>query len=865
MKDGRGRTTFTLRAGQQFETRYYDERNPRVEIVPGRSAVRTSYDSRGRSRMVEYFDRDPDLPGSNPVVLNPEAVLLWSEETLYDEAGNPAHVKRRDAAGATTWQDDRKYDVQHRLVEQSHPEDPARLRKWAFDTADLLSQSTDEESRAVTLAPDGLRRVGAVVQARLGSAGSSEQAQVATYGYRGYDLLSVTDGNGQVTSYAPDDFGDMTRVATGSFKAGAIESTYDARGNVLKRRIRDTGVDYTVVDYTYDGLDRLRTIVASDEWDGRQLSYEYRYDEDGDIGKLTSIVEPASPALSERTLSFDYDPAGRLVSETIVESGVTAPLVTGYGYDAKGRLTTLTYPSGLIIAFDPDEAGRVKKIRTSDEQRVFANSITRWPGGPVHTFTFGNGETFTYDVNRRYEPDSIRSGPLALDYVMSSAGDVSVIEDGSATYRYGYDFRDRLVAFSPGYGSAPDITYEYATGASGQRTDRLKRSGTFNASSLVTGHAYDYDYQTNVSSIGRVASGSVTEAICLRHDALGRLVLVGTGSNAGGDQLSCVKDADITQVTARYKYDAHGRRIARWLAATGQWTYFVHGPSGELLSELTLTGSPPQWTPVRDYVWLEGRPLVQLEYAGSSGAPRAYYFHVDHLGTPRKLTGADGTTVWSSTAQPYGEVTETTTPDPVTGQTVVTNLRLPGQYDERLLGSLGLQGPYYNWNRWYLPGVGRYLELDPIALGGKFNGFFGPNWYGYAEGNPMRFADPSGLAVYLCRRVAEIPGNPGFTHHWIVTGAGSGGMGPCGGGIPGQGGGSDSPYVTQTCNNDHSGDSPSAPGVICELIEDVDEQCVNEAVLKCAELGTWSLWNQCQTYAADVLKKCTKHENTCSP
>jgi hypothetical protein len=39
------------------------------------------------------------------------------------------------------------------------------------------------------------------------------------------------------------------------------------------------------------------------------------------------------------------------------------------------------------------------------------------------------------------------------------------------------------------------------------------------------------------------------------------------------------------------------------------------------------------------------------------------------------------------------------------GRTVVTNLRLPGQHDERLLGSIGLKGPYYNWNRWYLPSV----------------------------------------------------------------------------------------------------------------------------------------------------------------
>jgi RHS repeat-associated protein len=94
---------------------------------------------------------------------------------------------------------------------------------------------------------------------------------------------------------------------------------------------------------------------------------------------------------------------------------------------------------------------------------------------------------------------------------------------------------------------------------------------------------------------------------------------------------------------------------------------------------------------------------------------------------------------------------------------VVTNLRLPGQYDERLLGSLGLQGPYYNWNRWYLPGVGRYMELDPLALRGGANGPFGPDWYNYANGNPLRYTDPWGLygtndCSYYKQRCAESGG-----------------------------------------------------------------------------------------------------------
>jgi RHS repeat-associated protein len=79
------------------------------------------------------------------------------------------------------------------------------------------------------------------------------------------------------------------------------------------------------------------------------------------------------------------------------------------------------------------------------------------------------------------------------------------------------------------------------------------------------------------------------------------------------------------------------------------------------------------------------------------------------------------------------------------GRQKVTNLRLPGQYDERLLGSVGLQGPYYNWNRWYLPGVGRYLELDPIAMRGGFNTSYGPAWFEYADQNPLSNTDKAGL------------------------------------------------------------------------------------------------------------------------
>ncbi len=66
-------------------------------------------------------------------------------------------------------------------------------------------------------------------------------------------------------------------------------------------------------------------------------------------------------------------------------------------------------------------------------------------------------------------------------------------------------------------------------------------------------------------------------------------------------------------------------------------------------------------------------------------------------------------------------------------ETVVSNLRLPGQYyDEET-------GLYYNLNRYYDPKTGRYLQPDPAGDG--------LNPYLYAGANPVNAIDPNGLCA----------------------------------------------------------------------------------------------------------------------
>jgi RHS repeat-associated protein len=249
----------------------------------------------------------------------------------------------------------------------------------------------------------------------------------------------------------------------------------------------------------------------------------------------------------------------------------------------------------------------------------------------------------------------------------------------------------------------------------------------------------------------------VTATTCLVHDAGGRLVAVGPAvtpvTPPGG--LGCQGEGALSAVTVRFEYDAWNRRAGRWDAASG-WTEYVHDPGGRVLGELRYVATAPgRLEAKRDYVWLDGKPLAQLEYPGPAGRTEGYtyWYHLDHIGMPRGLTNESGEQWWAApTARPYGDIEEYAGVDPLSGRTVVTNLRLPGQYDERIFaaaGISGLQGPYQNWNRWYLPTMGRYMELDPIAIHGGFNGPYGPNWYGYAEGNPLRRTDPTGRAVEL--------------------------------------------------------------------------------------------------------------------
>jgi uncharacterized protein RhaS with RHS repeats len=149
------------------------------------------------------------------------------------------------------------------------------------------------------------------------------------------------------------------------------------------------------------------------------------------------------------------------------------------------------------------------------------------------------------------------------------------------------------------------------------------------------------------------------------------------------------------------------------------------------------------------------------------------------------------------------------------------------------------------------PAIGRFIESDLVGLQA------GVNTYGYAIQNPVWYSDPFGLDVQICNRPADLPWPLNLADHWWVkTSTVEAGMGPINGQVPAQNGRSDSPGdPVQTV--DHSGQSKAANSQ-CQVMNNVDEDCVNRLNKPGQSLGHWTPANQCNSFAWYAVTKCRK-------
>jgi RHS repeat-associated protein len=248
---------------------------------------------------------------------------------------------------------------------------------------------------------------------------------------------------------------------------------------------------------------------------------------------------------------------------------------------------------------------------------------------------------------------------------------------------------------------------------------------------LLKTQAYAYDTFGNLTTIGTqtLVVDPLTNRISCQecYDAAGSMTSWGDYSYAyypTNQMMQMVGDGRTTL----HGYSADGERVGTWDSVAGGITYVLRGLDNKPLRQYREFNGG--WTWQKDWVYRDGLALATVEPTGTK------YFHLDHLGTPRRITNSSRAVIASHDYYPFGEEITASSQD-------AEALKFTGHERDLRDPTKTTDDLDYMHARFYNPWIARFLSTDPI--GGSPGAPQSWNRYSYVTNSPLAFNDPDGV------------------------------------------------------------------------------------------------------------------------
>ena len=383
----------------------------------------------------------------------------------------------------------------------------------------------------------------------------------------------------QIYSFGYNQWGQATSIGVSSPDVSTpwvlMENVYAANNGLLDSTTYGNG---TVVEYTYDRLDRVTRMVYSG---GRYVNY--RYNAEGSLAELDYGEGNAAPTATYR---FEYDSLGRLIRsqqrdgntvtqrteqlyDTANRLSAQGWTIGGtsyresYAYDASdGSLTTLNTAVGTKIGYNYDA---LKRLRS---RAIYQGSTPLFENRYAYAMQSGNQSTALVEFfNYRLASDD-GNGDIIVgyQYEYDNGGNITDIKaevDGALIplEHYEYDEKQGQLKTAIRYENGEEVdrwTYSYDTAG-----NILSEDHEGSASEL---HEYAYEDERWGDLLTSV------DGIDLEYDGSGNPTLYANGTELlwsmewqNGRQLSraTTERDSTTEDVLDFAYDANGIRTRK--------------------------------------------------------------------------------------------------------------------------------------------------------------------------------------------------------------------------------------------------------------------------------------------------------------